>query len=195
MKNSFFGRVIITYFFRGLLVVVPTTIVVITVWKVFEFLDQLIPLEVPGLGLLSVIGIIIGAGFLASSIFFKPLEDLGNILLDRVPILKKLYSAIKDVVEALVGNKRKFDRPVLVRFVENSPLEKPGFITNEDLKKLGMSGSKVAVYMPHSFAWSGNMYIVPTEFVTPVDIKPGEMMTFIVSGGVVEVDEDAVTKR
>jgi uncharacterized membrane protein len=194
MKNTFFGRVLITYFFRGLLVVVPLTIVVISVWKVFQFLDKLIPYDVPGLGLLTVIGIIMGAGFLASSIFFKPFEDLGNILLDRVPLLKKLYSAIKDVVEALVGNKRKFDRPVLVRFLENSPLEKPGFITNQALQKLGMNGEKVAVYMPHSFAWSGNLYIVPAEFVTPVDIKPGEMMTFIVSAGVVEVDEESVTK-
>ena len=174
--------------------VVPLTIIVIAIWKVFVFLDELIPYEVPGLGLLTVIGIIIGAGFLASSILFKPFEDLGNLFLDRVPGLKKFYSAIKDVVEALVGNKRKFDRPVLVRFLDNSPLLKPGFITNEDLTKFGVPGEHVAVYMPHSFAWSGNVYIVPAEYVTRVDIKPGEMMTFIVSAGVVEVEEDVVTK-
>ena len=188
--RSFFKRILITYFLRGLLVVVPVTIVIIAVWEAFQWLDGIIDFDIPGLGLLTLLGIIIGAGFLASTLVFKPVEKLGNTLLERVPILKKLYSAVKDVVEALVGNKRKFDRPVLVKFLDNSPLEKPGFITNEDLHKLGVTDGKVAVYMPHSFAWSGNVYLVPREFVTPVDIKPGEMMTFIVSAGVVDGEDD-----
>lgn len=189
--RSFFKSLLVTYFLRGLLVVVPLTIVLTAVWKAFEWLDGLIIFDIPGLGILALLAIIIGAGFLASTLLFKPFEDIGNILLDRIPILKKLYGAIKDVVEALVGTKRKFDRPVLVRFLENSPLEKPGFITNEDLSRMGIEGDKVAVYMPHSFAWSGNVYIVPVEFVKPVDMKAGEMMTFIVSAGVVEGEDDA----
>ena len=188
--RGFLKRILVTYFFRGLLVVVPLTIVLLAVWQAFQWLDGILDFDIPGLGILALLAIIIGAGFLASSFLFQPFEDLGNTLLRRVPILKTLYGAVKDVVEALVGNKRKFDRPVLVKFLENSPLEKPGFITNEDLGHLGLEGGKVAVYMPHSFAWSGNLYIVPSEFVRPVDIKPGEMMTFIVSAGVVDGEDN-----
>ena len=64
-----------------------------------------------------------------------------------------------------------------------------GFLTASDLSHLGIAGAKVAVYLPHSFAWSGNLYIVPSENVTILDAKAGDVMNFIVSGGVVDVDE------
>lgn len=187
--GSFLKRFLVTYFLRGLLVVVPLAIVIVVLWRTFQWLDGLIKFDMPGLGLAAVFGIIIGAGFLASTFLFRPFEEIGNSILDRLPILKKLYGAIKDVVEALVGSKRSFDKPVLVKVSATSNLEKPGFITNEALDKLGLENGKVAVYMPHSFAWSGNIYIVPAEHVTPVNMKAGDMMTFIVSAGVVESDE------
>ncbi|MCB9170300.1 MAG: DUF502 domain-containing protein [Flavobacteriales bacterium] len=181
---------IVSFFLRGILLVVPVTIIIYGIYQLFLWLDRIIPLDIPGLGLLSLLVIITLAGWLGSTILFRPLAELGEEVLQRIPILKTIYDALKDLVGALVGNKRSFDRPVLVRMVTNSNLEKLGFITQDDLSVLGIPGNKVAVYLPHSFAWSGNLYIVPTENVTPINARAGDVMKFIVSGGVAHVEED-----
>ena len=184
------GRALVSYFLRGLLLVVPVTIIVVAMYRMFIWLDHIIELDFPGLGLLSLLLIITLAGWLGSTILFQPLADLGQDLLQRIPILKTVYDALKDLVGALVGNKRSFDKPVLVKLLNNSELEKLGFITQDDLSELGIPGGKVAVYLPHSFAWSGNLYVVPVEYVTPIKAKAGDVMKFIVSGGVAHVDEE-----
>ncbi|MCB0790765.1 MAG: DUF502 domain-containing protein [Flavobacteriales bacterium] len=181
---------IVSLFLRGLLLVMPVTIIVYGIYQLFIWLDRIIPFDVPGLGLLSLLVIITLAGWLGSTILFRPLAELGEEVLQRIPILKTIYEALKDLVGALVGNKRSFDRPVLVRMVANSNLEKLGFITQDDLSVLGIPGNKVAVYLPHSFAWSGNVYIVPSENVTPINAKAGDVMKFIVSGGVAHVEDE-----
>jgi uncharacterized membrane protein len=76
---------------------------------------------------------------------------------------------------------------VLVNPVTN--LEKLGFLTEQDLRKLGEK-DKVAVYFPHSYNFSGELFIVPKEQVRPLNVQPGDAMKFIVSGGVAGLHED-----
>ncbi len=95
------------------------------------------------------------------------------------------------LVEAIVGSKRKFDRPVLVKLGGNAEVERLGFITQTDLSHIGVDEGKVAVYLPHAFNWSGNLYIVPTRNITPIDARAADVMKFVVSGGVSQVDDDA----
>ena len=59
-----------------------------------------------------------------------------------------------------------------------------GFITQKDLSNLGIEKGKVAVYLPHSYNFSGNLFIVPVENITPLDAPPAEVMKFIVTAGV-----------
>lgn len=189
MSSRRIGRILLSYFLRGLLLVVPVTVLLWGLWKALAFLDGIIPIDIPGLGLLTLLVGLTLFGWLGSTILYQPVAEFGEEVLKRIPFLKTFYGAIKDLVEAVVGNKKRFDRPVLVRLVSGSDLEKLGFITEDDLAHLGITGGKVAVYLPHSFAWSGNLYIVPSENVTILDAKAGDVMKFIVSGGVVEVDE------
>lgn len=184
------GLVVLGYFFRGLLLLVPVTVIVWALWRVLAFLDGIIPIEIPGLGLLTLLAIIIAAGWLGSTILFQPIADLGDELLQRIPFVKTMYSTLKDLVEALVGSKRKFDRAVLVRFGEGVQVERLGFITEEDLEHLGISKEKVAVYFPHSFAWSGNLLIVPRANITLLDANAADVMKFAVSGGVAKSEDD-----
>jgi len=177
------------YFLRGLLLLVPITLMIWAIWQSLAFLDSIIKTDIPGLGLLILCGIILAAGWLGSTFLYAPIADFGEEVLKRIPFLKTIYDALKDLMEALVGSKKKFDRPVLVKIVQDSSLEKLGFITADDLSHLGVGAGKVAVYLPHSFAWSGNLYIVPVENVTPLDAKAAEVMKFIVSGGVAHMDE------
>ena len=141
------------------------------------------------MGLLILLSGITLIGWLGSTVLYAPIAEFFEEVLKRVPFLKTIYDALTDLMEALVGSKKKFDQPVLVRIMPGSGLEKLGFITAKDLVHLGIQSGRVAVYLPHSFAWSGNLFIVPSENVTILDVKAGDVMKFIVSGGVVEVDE------
>jgi uncharacterized membrane protein len=185
-----FGRVLLSYFLRGLLLVVPIAAIVWAFFGAYKWLNGIVPVGVPGLGILILVAGITMIGWLGSTFLYEPLAALGEEVLQRIPLLKTIYDALKDLMEALVGNKKKFDQPVLVRMIQGGEIEKLGFLTQRDLTMLGIPGGKVAVYLPHSFAWSGNLYIVPVENVTAIDASAGEVMKFIVSGGVVEVDDD-----
>lgn len=189
MKQRDFLKRVASYFFQGLLVTVPLAIIGYVIYSLFVFLDRLIPFEVPGLGLLSLLVGITIMGYLASTIVAQPFKWWFEELLKRVPVLKTVYTSVSDFVSAFVGNKRRFDKPVLVR-VSSTDLHKLGFITQQDLSMLGINDGMVAVYFPHSYNFSGNLFIVPRENVIPLDIKSVEMMKFIVSGGVTHLEED-----
>mgnify|MGYP001245965677 FL=1 len=184
------GRILLSFFFRGLLLLAPVTIIVWALWQSLRFLDGIIPLDIPGLGLLTLLAIITVVGWLGTTFLYEPLATFGEELLQRIPFLKTLYDAVKDLVEAIVGSKRKFDRPVLVKLGGNTDVERLGFITQDDLSHLGLGPEKVAVYLPHAFNWSGNLYIVPARNVTPLDARAADVMKFVVSGGVSQVDEE-----
>ncbi len=184
------GKVFLSFFFRGLLVLVPATITIWAVWRALAFFDGLIETDIPGLGIILLLTIITTAGWLASTLLFQPLTEIAEELLQRIPFLNTMYGALKDIVEALVGNKKKFDRPVLVRLGNGMDVERVGFITLEDLSHLGLGPDKVAVYLPHAFAWSGNLVIIPSANVTPLQAHAADVMKFVVSGGVSKVADD-----
>lgn len=190
MERPAFARLLLSYFFRGLLVLVPITVIVWALWQGFAFLDNIIPMERPGVGLALLLAIVTAAGWLASTLLFQPFAELGDLILGRVPFLRTLYGAVKDLMEALVGNKKKFDRPVLVRLGPGMDAQRVGFMTETDLTHLGLGSDQVAVYLPHAFAWSGNLVIVPAANVTPMNAKAPDVMKFVVSGGVTRMAED-----
>ncbi len=182
------------YFLQGLVYVAPIGITLYIIYLIFAFVDGLLKeyienilnISIPGLGVLLLFIIISFLGYIGNSIVFTPIKQLINRLLDKAPILRTVYSAISDLFTALVGNEKKFNQPVLVRVNTISDLEKMGFVTQTDLKDLGIV-DKVAVYFPHSYNFSGEMFIVPREYVRKLDIPPSEAMKFIVSGGVTKV--------
>ncbi len=191
MQTKLIYRKIISYFFRGLLLVVPITLIIYIVVRLFVFLDHLIPTTIPGLGLVILLATITLLGYLGSSFIAQPMVDYANKMLDKVPLIKTIYTAISDLMSAFVGTKKSFTRPVLVKMNRESDIEKLGFVTTEDLTMLHIHSGKVAVYMPHSYNFSGNLFIVPVENVTPVNVNTAEFMKFIVSGGVTEVGHSA----
>jgi uncharacterized membrane protein len=88
-------------------------------------------------------------------------------------------------MEAFVGDKKKFNHPVIVEMQPG--IFKPGFITQDDLSSLNLPGL-AAIYFPHSYAFSGNLFLVEKERVKPFDGNSTEVMKFIVSGGVTDLD-------
>ncbi len=184
------GQKILGYFFRGLLLIVPVAVIALVAYEVLAWLDQIVQVEIPGLGLLIVLVSVVLIGWLGSTFLYQRLAEIGDDLLRRVPFLKTVYDALKDLMEGLVGSKKKFDRPVLIMPLDGSGLGQLGFLTQEDLAHLGIGADHVAVYVPYSFAWSGRLFIVPVASVKPIDAKAAEVMKFILSGGVTRVDEE-----
>ena len=186
---------IIRYFFQGLLYTVPLAVTVFVLVKTFLFIDGLlksqiellIPFKIPGLGILVIFVLVTLVGFVGKIVITKPIESFFNKIIEKIPLIKFIYSSVKDLLSAFVGKEKKFNKPVLVRINKIYDLEKLGFITQSDLSYLGIEGKKVVVYFPHSYAWSGEHFIVPIENIKPIDAHPAEFMKFIVSGGVAKI--------
>jgi uncharacterized membrane protein len=182
-------RWIVRYFFQGLLIVVPVAVTVYVLYWVFSSLDNLVDAEswlgvaLPGLGVVLTLGLVTAVGFLASAFFSSWILKLMDRLFQRMPVAKLIYSAIKDLLEAFVGEKKRFDRPVLVSLGDKRNAEVLGFITRDDLGWLDREGC-VAVYFPQSYNFAGNLLIFPSDRVTPVEADSSAVMQFIVSGGV-----------
>lgn len=138
--------------------------------------------NIPGLGILSGFVIISLIGFLFTRAFTKPIVQIFENLFSKTPLVSIVYTSLKDLTEAFVGDKKKFTKPVKVQFGEMG-MTRFGFITQESLANLGLE-EEVPVYCPHSYNFSGNLYIVPKISVTPIKADPADFMRFIVSGGV-----------
>lgn len=178
------------YFFRGLLFVAPASITIYSLYSIFMWVDTLFPnLPIPGLGLVIVLGGTTILGYLGSAWLTRPILQFFDTILEKLPFVRLIYSSIKDLTSAFVGEKKKFDKPVLVQLSQDSNLKRLGFLTQDDLAELGIGEESVAVYVPHSYNFSGNLYVVEKKFVTPLQADGADVMKFIVSGGVIDLEE------
>jgi len=177
------------------LFVSPIVITVYAIVTVVRFLDNLIPGLFPGL---SVVVILVGItliGIYSYSWVFQSFLGFIERLIFRTPGLKLIYSSIKDLTVGLAGNKKSFSRPVLVLLNKENNLHKLGFITKQDLSAVDIP-DLVSVYFPHSYNFSGELFLVPRENVTLLkNFPPSDAMKFIVSGGITEPGNAPKTHR
>ena len=191
---------LLNYFFQGLLVVVPIAVTIFVIYKIITWVDNLLPFQIPvklpgigevsipGLGILTIVVAVTAFGYLAKFFVANPFFVLLERMLERTPLLKIIYTSVKDLIEAFVGEKKRFNQPVLVTVDKVSGVQRIGFITQKDLSVLGISSNKMAVYLPFSYGFNGQLVIVPAENVEKIDASGTEMMKFVISGGVTEVD-------
>lgn len=176
-------RDLLGYFMRGLLLVVPFVLTAYLILLALHFIDGLIKIKIPGLGIAILLTSITFLGYLGSTLLVRSAFDLTESLITRLPLVSTVYSSLKELTSAFVGNKRRFDKPVLVVINKEAELKKLGFVTQRELKAINLPGS-IAVYVPHSYNFSGDLFILPKDAVTPLDTASTEVMKFIVSGGV-----------
>ncbi|RYY34146.1 MAG: DUF502 domain-containing protein [Sphingobacteriaceae bacterium] len=191
--------IILNYFVKGLLIVVPLGVVFFLVYWAITGIDNALnlseelwtdskgkPIYIPGLGILSVICVVLIAGILVTTVITDPIKRWFGRWLNRLPLFKFLYSSVKDLTEAFVGDEKKFSEPVLVE-VNESGLKKIGFLVKKDLSALDLPG-EVAVYFPLSYSFAGQVVIVPASKIKPINKSAAEVMKFVVSGGVSGLD-------
>lgn len=186
-------------FLQGLIVLAPIGITIWVVYGLFTFVDGLLPgildalvpgdrTHIPGLGFVVVIALVLFVGWISSLFFVGRLVALLDTVLEKTPGIKFIYSSVKDFLEAFAGNKKKFDKPVLVN-VDSANVWRIGFITQPNSHEFGLP-EHVTVYVPHSYAISGITYIVPRDRVKLIDnLSAADAMKYAVSGGVTDVHE------
>lgn len=189
------GRALLNYLIKGLLIVVPISLsIFIVVWAVTTVdswvnVNNILGVDphtnasrnIPGLGLALVVAIILMAGIFVTYFVTEPMYHWFKRVMNRLPLLNFIYSSIKDLTEAFVGDEKKFNHPVVVEV--EAGLKKIGFLTQNDLTKLSLPGEAI-VYFPFSYSFAGQVYIVSHDRIKPLNMTATEAMKLIVSGGV-----------
>jgi len=192
MIRKVFTR-IIQYILNGLLLTLPFVITGYVIYRLFQILDGLLPIEhrYPGMGILLLLLFLAAFGWLGSKFINETIRFWFNKMLDRIPLIKTIYKSVTDLLGAFVGQKKSFNRPVLVKLSKENDVEVIGFITDDDLKELGNIKNKIGVYLPMSYSFSGHLVIVPVENVQVINKSSVEVMKYIVSGGVVDLENES----
>lgn len=194
------------YFLQGLIILAPIVITIYAVTALFNFIDNILPaslgriipywgvdeqgkpVKIPGIGFVVLIVTVVFVGYISSSFIVGRLVDLFDKVLERTPGIKIIYSTVKDFFEAFAGNKRKFDKAVLVS-VQDKEVWQIGFITGQELEQFGLE-DHVSVYIPKAYAFTGELYFLKKDRVRILpNISSADAMKFAISGGVTQIEE------
>jgi uncharacterized membrane protein len=176
-------RRLLGYFVRGLVLLAPLVVTVWVCWLVFTNVDGWLGLPIPGAGFVATLLLITVVGFLGSNLLTRSAVNVLEGLMSRLPFVRLLYGSTKDLLNAFVGEKRRFDKPVSLDLSPDGGVRLVGFVTQESLAHLGMA-EYVAVYCPHSYNFSGQLHLVLATRVRALDVASADAMAFVVSGGV-----------
>jgi uncharacterized membrane protein len=175
---------VFSYFVRGLLLIAPIYLTANILWSVLKGLDDQFAIIWPGTGLILVLLFVIVVGFLGSTFITVPLFRWFENWIKRLPLVRLIYFSLKDLFNAFVGDKKKFDKPVLLCLNKENHVYKLGFVTQDSVASLGVENEFVTVYCPHSYAFSGETFLVPSSSVKNMEGNTADIMKYIVSGGV-----------
>lgn len=205
-SDKFSFRKIVQFFFQGIIIIAPIGITLYVVIWLFNLIDNFLPnilynffpkwmtntdgtlRTIPGLGFVLVVILVTFLGWVSSSFIVSRIVAVFDKVLEQTPGVKYIYSSVKDFLEAFGGNRKKFDKPVLIS-VDAVDTWRIGFITQHDAAQFGLT-DHVAVYVPLSYSLTGVVYFVPKENVKPItNMNGAEAMKFVISGGVTHFDE------
>lgn len=178
-------KIFLKYFLNGLLVSFPLFFTVVVIKFVVSYFDSLFPAPVPGAGLVFAVALIALVGFLGRQVIFQPIVKIFLGFIEKTPVVSVLYKSTKDFTEAFIGNERKFEKPILFD-TSGTGNYRVGFLTNEHFNIEGLT-EHVGIYIPHSYNFSGNFYIVPRTRIRPFPVSPTDAMRFAVTGGVTHI--------
>jgi len=184
-------------FLKGLVVVIPAVLTLAILWWLAKGAEQLLGgllirflpegWYVPGMGLIAALATTVLIGLLSQVLLFQKVFSLGEDLLNRLPLVKTIYSAIRDLIDYFSpDNKQAMSKVVLVR-IPGQQFEQIGFVTREDFKPLSIEPTvedPVAVYLPLSYQIGGYTLILPRSCVTPIDMPFEEAMKLVLTGAI-----------
>ncbi len=199
LKSRSIPRKIFRFFIQGIIILAPIGITAYALYWLFEKVDGILRpyVNIPGIGFALIILFIILVGWISSNFLMGSVLSIFDGWMERTPVIKFIYTSTKDFFEAFAGDKRRFNKAVLANvFSENVWIV--GFLTDEEMSKFELGAENVAVYVPQSYNFAGQLYILPRNRVRKIEnITSGEAMKYAVTGGVVDLDaeRDAEAKK
>ena len=184
-------------FLKGLAVIIPVTLTLAILWWLARGAEQffgaimlrMLPegWYIPGMGVVAAVSVTILVGLLTHVILFQRLFEIGDAILHRLPLVKTIYSAFKDLIGYLSPDSRvAMSKVVLVRLPEQE-FEQIGFVTREDFSRLPFTPTveePIAVYLPMSYQIGGYTLFLPRSCLTPVDLSFEDGMKLVLTGAV-----------
>jgi uncharacterized membrane protein len=186
------------YFLTGIVVIAPIGVTAFVLWWIFTRLDAilgriftLLGLRIPGLGLLVLFLIVVGAGWIAQQAVGREFISLGREWLKKFPLTRTVYTAASQIVEQVVGENRKlFKSCVLVEY-PRAGCWAVGFLTATAADEINQAvrEDSVAVFVPTTpNPTSGVLIFVPRSQVIQLHMTVEEGFKLVVSAGAVTPD-------
>jgi uncharacterized membrane protein len=183
---------LLNYFLKGIVFIAPFALTIYVCVRIFTTIDGWLGIPIPGVGFLATVVLITLFGYLAEGFIKRSWFAVLEGLLERLPFVRLLYSSTRDLLNAFVGEQRRFDKPVIVSPYPGGVARAIGFVTQDTLASMGMK-DHVTVYLPQSYNFAGSLLIFPASAVTPLVADSADVMAFIVSGGVTELPAPPIT--
>ncbi len=179
------GQLFISYFLRGLLVVLPVAITVGILSWILKGIGSYLYLDKLSIGAILLYAItalaaITVIGFFTKGVIAQQIMGFLEGIIEKAPGLNFIFGTTKDLTEAFMGEKKKFTKPVVVEISEG--VYKIGFLTQEDMSAVGLPHC-CAVYLPYSYTLSGETTVVDKSRVRRIDKESGDVTKFVLSGG------------
>lgn len=203
-REPFKWKKVFQYLLQGLLILAPLAITIYSIYWIISTVDNWLPIfrepvkdidgktighkvKNYGLGFVVILVTIVSIGYLSTFFIKSRLFNLFDSWLEKTPGVKFIYSSVRDFFGAFAGEKKKFNSAVLANAF-SSDVWVVGFITDEEMEKFDLGADHVSVYVPQSYHWAGQLFILPREKVKKIDnISSGEAMKYAVTGGVVDL--------
>ena len=218
--KGFTYKKIFRYFIQGLLILAPIAITIWALVSLFNLMDQILPdilgttkeiavdsnndgvLEIKkvkglpkGLGFLIIMVLVLVIGYISSFFVVGRVVDLFERVLEKTPGIKFVYTSVKDFFEAFAGDKRKFDKPILVNVLAEE-VWMVGFLTTEGLQRFELGDEYVGAYVPQGYNIAGQLYLVKRDRIRKLEnLAASDAMKFAVTGGVVHLDEEKLKEK
>jgi uncharacterized membrane protein len=191
-------------FLKGLAVVIPVALTLAILWWIAAGAERIMGTVIkyalpegwylPGMGLVSGLVLIALIGLLSHVLIFQKLFNLGEAIFHRLPLVKTIYTAIKDFIGYLSPETGNAMGKVVMVQLPGQSFQLVGFVTREQFDDLPISPDAeepVAVYMPMSYQIGGYTLFLPRHCLTPLDMPFEQAMRLVVTGWVTKRrDED-----
>ena len=202
------------YFLTGIIVTAPISLTIYLTWQFIDWVDDKVtplipvkydpetylPFSVPGLGLLMMVVFLIFVGFITASFFGRSLIRVGESLVNRMPVVRTIYNALKQILETVLRQSSQSFRQVVMVEYPRRGLWTLAFVTADtqgELKRR-LDDDLVNIYVPTTpNPTSGFLLIVPRRDLIYLDIPVDEAAKFIISTGVITpgtADQEILTE-
>ena len=194
------------YFLAGLLVIVPLGAVIFVISAILRLMDRALgvippkfhpetylPFKIPGLGLLLFIALVLVTGVLVKNYFGRRVVDFGEYIVSKIPLVRPLYAAVKQLILAIFGDTHDaFKRVVLVEYPRKG-VYSLAFVTAQTSGEIQeqMGTKMLSIFLPTTpNPTSGFFLVLPEEDTIPLTMSVEEAFKLLISGGVVEPGGD-----